>query len=56
MNTAKTNQKKSRKWFRVRRRWHDPMLVLNMTLFNSDSGWNRIFTAAPQRENVWGWR
>jgi hypothetical protein len=31
-------QKKSRKWFRARRRWHDPMLVLNMSVFNSDSG------------------
>ena len=35
MNTEKMNQKKSRKWFRARQRRHDPMLVLNMSLFNS---------------------
>jgi hypothetical protein len=28
---------------RVRRR-HDPMLVLNMTLFNFTDGWNRAFS------------
>jgi hypothetical protein len=28
-------QKKSRRWFRPRRHWHDPMLVLNMSIFNS---------------------
>jgi len=53
MNTAKTNQKKSRKWFRVRRRRHDPMLVLSMSLFNSGSSWDRIFSPVAQRENVW---
>jgi len=53
MNAAETNQKKSRKWFRARRRRHDPMLVLNMSLFNSGSSWNRIFSPIPQRENVW---
>jgi hypothetical protein len=46
-------QKKSRKWFRARRRWHDPMLVLNMSIFNSGSSWNRIFNPIPQRENIW---
>lgn len=46
-------QKKSRKWFRARRRWHDPMLVLNMSIFNSDSGWKRIFDPIPRRDNVW---
>jgi len=42
------------KWFQRRRRWHDPMLVLNMSIFNFDGGWNRIFNPLPQRENVWG--
>jgi hypothetical protein len=46
-------QKKSRKWFRARPRWHDRMLVLNMSIFNSGSSWNRIFNPVPQRENVW---
>jgi hypothetical protein len=31
----------------------DPMLVLNMSIFNSGSSWNRIFNPVPQRENVW---
>ena len=53
MNTPKINHKKSRKWFRARRRWHNPMLVLNMSIFNSGSSWNRIVSPVPQRENVW---
>ena len=36
------DQKKLRKWFRARRRSHDRMLVLNMSIFNSGSSWNRI--------------
>jgi hypothetical protein len=39
---------------RRRSRSHDPMLVLNMSIFNSGSSWNRIFNPAPQRENAWG--
>jgi hypothetical protein len=54
MNTTKTNQKKSRKLFRARRRRHDRMLVLSMALFNSGSSWNRIFSPVPERENIWG--
>jgi hypothetical protein len=46
-------QKKFRKWLRARQRWHDPMLVLNMSIFNSGSSWNRIFNPVSQRENVW---
>jgi hypothetical protein len=45
--------KRSQNWFRMRRRRHDPMLVLNMSIFNSGGGWNRIFNPLPQRENVW---
>jgi hypothetical protein len=29
--------------FRRRRRMHDPMLVLNMSIFNAADGWNRTF-------------
>ena len=47
------DQKKSRKWFRARRRRHDPMLVLSMSIFNSGRSWDRIFNPVPQRENVW---
>lgn len=36
-----------REMFR-RHRMHDPMLVLNMSIFNFDHGWNRIFS----RHNV----
>ena len=53
MNTTRMNQNKPRKWVLSRRRWHDPMLVLNMSIFNSGSGWNRIFNPVPARENVW---
>jgi hypothetical protein len=50
---AKTINQTPRKSFRARRRRHDPMLVLNTSIFNSDRGWNRIFSPVPQRENVW---
>jgi hypothetical protein len=39
-------QNLSNKWremFRRRRPMHDPMLVLNMSIFNFDGGWNRTF-------------
>ena len=51
LKNAKTA--KSRKWFRLRRRPHDPMLVLNMSIFNSERSWDRIFDVIPRRENVW---
>ena len=52
-NLKQTNVAKQRKFFQSRRRWDDPMLVLNMSIFNSGSSWNRIFNPVPQRENVW---
>jgi hypothetical protein len=52
-NLKQTSVAKPRKWFQRRRRRHDPMLVLNMSIFNFDGGWNRIFNPLPQRENVW---
>jgi len=33
-----------RKVFRRRARRHDPMLVLNMSIFNFTDGWNRTFS------------
>lgn len=29
------------------------MLVLSMSVFNSEAGWNRIFNPVPRHENVW---
>ena len=31
----------------------DPMLVFNMSIFNSAKSWECIFNPLPQRENVW---
>ena len=33
-----------RRIFRRRARRHDPMLVLNMSIFNFTDGWNRTFS------------
>ena len=52
-NPKKTKITRSRRWFRRSRCRHDPMLVINMSIFNSDRGWNRIFNPLRQRENVW---
>ena len=52
-NLNQTNVAKPGKWFQRRRRWHDPMLVLNMSIFNSASGWYRILYQLPSHENVW---
>lgn len=55
MNKENRNQKKSatRSWFRKRRRWHDPMLVFNMSVFNSGSNPSWILSRISSRENVW---
>jgi hypothetical protein len=53
-NLKQTSVVKPRKWFQRRRRWHDAMLVLNMSIFNSRSGWNRMLNQLPSHENVWG--
>ena len=37
--------------FRRHRRMHDPMLVLNMSIFNFDNGWDRIFNPLKAHEN-----
>jgi hypothetical protein len=52
-NPKRTKVKRLRNLFRARRRWHDPMLALNMSIFNSGNGWGRIFNSVAARENVW---
>jgi hypothetical protein len=45
----------ARSWRRIfwrRQRAHDPMLVFNMSIFNSGSSWQEIFSAFKARENV----
>lgn len=44
---------KNRKWFARQRRFHDPMLILSMSIFNSGRSWEQIFNPIAQRENVW---
>jgi hypothetical protein len=34
-----------------RRRMHDPMLVLNMSIFNVGNGWDRTFNPLKAHEN-----
>jgi hypothetical protein len=41
---AQPEHGKRRRILRRFRRRHDPMLVLNMTLFNFTDGWNRAFS------------
>jgi hypothetical protein len=37
---------------RPQRRRHDPMLVLNMALFNFADGWNQTFSPVKARETA----
>jgi hypothetical protein len=41
------------KWREIfrRRRMHDPMLVLNMSIFNIGNGWDRTFNPLKIHEN-----
>lgn len=51
---ARTNRRLTHKWrerFQRRRRMRDPLLVFNMSIFNFDDGWNRIFTQFKIHEN-----
>jgi hypothetical protein len=47
----RTFAEKWREKFRRRPRKHDPMLVLNMSIFNLDDGWNRTFNPVKIHEN-----
>jgi hypothetical protein len=42
---------KWRELFQRRRRMRDPLLVFNMSIFNFDDGWNRIFSQFKIHEN-----
>ena len=50
INFRNANAAKMRKSLRPRPRPHDPMLVLNMSIFNSERGWERILNAIPRTE------
>ena len=55
-NRIEINLNKQRNWWKFlqpRRRRHDPMLVLSMSVFNFEPGWNRVFNPFNHRENVW---
>ena len=59
MNSTQFNQSKltqPRRWWifgQRRRPQHDPMLALNMSLFNFESPSRRMFNPLRERENVW---
>jgi len=42
---------KWRKMFQRRPPSHDPMLVFNMSIFNLNNGWNRIFNPLELRRH-----
>jgi len=46
----KTPTDKLRHYFQNRRRQHDPLLVLNMLIFNFEGGWSRIINPIKARE------
>jgi hypothetical protein len=48
-----SNATRVQKWFRRPRRRHDPMLVFNISVFNSARVRESIFDSFLQRENVW---
>ena len=48
-----SNATRSQKWFHRPGRRHDPMLVFNMSIFNSANSRECIFNSLPQRGNVW---
>jgi hypothetical protein len=52
-----SQNRRRRAWLRSRRHYHNPMLVLNMSMCNSENGWetgwNRFFNPPGSHENVW---
>jgi hypothetical protein len=52
-NLKQSDASGSQKRFHRPRRWHDPMLVFNMSLFNSAKVRESIFDSLRQREDVW---
>ena len=53
LRMAQKHRRKPAKWFHRRRHAHDPMLVLNMSIFNSERSWEPVFNPMASRENVW---
>jgi len=52
LGERETNAKdRWRKKFRRHQRRHDPMLVLNMSIFNVGNGWDRVFNPMKAHEN-----
>jgi hypothetical protein len=49
--TAASLKSEWQEMFQRRRRMRDPLLVFNMSIFNFDDGWNRIFTQFKIHEN-----
>jgi hypothetical protein len=53
MKTSQRNlTRRWRKMLQRRRRRHDPLLVLNMSIFNLADGWNRTFNPVKAHENA----
>jgi hypothetical protein len=52
-NKAKRNNLTAKRlnYFQKRPRRHDPLLALNMSIFNFEGGWSRIFNPIKIREN-----
>ena len=51
-NNPKWNKLIYRLWkFLHHRRQHDPLLAFNMSIFNIEDGWSRIFNRIKVREN-----
>jgi hypothetical protein len=51
---TRMNRRLAHKWlemFHRRQRMRDPLLVFNMSIFNFDDGWNRIFSQFKIHEN-----
>ena len=49
-----SQRRRAHKWremFQRRRRMRNPLLVFNMSIFNFDDGWNRIFSQLKIHEN-----
>jgi hypothetical protein len=49
--SERTFAQKWRDAFRRRRQRHDPLLAFNMSIFNDNDGWSRIFDPVKAREN-----
>ncbi len=47
---GRSQRARGRRFPRLRR--HDPMLVLSMSIFNFDTGWNRVLNPIKTHENA----